>query len=212
MDKSVTRLFYQGQTLELSPEAVVVWATGTMVSPLELVWCVYWAQLFAMPGRFVGDTLRIIDGTVQQLIESATVVDDTRILQAINEVLPPLEAFAAAAKEISEWQDTHVPKKTRTAHNRATREQGPRDPPWRDNEEFKARLEKSSSAFSLYLDALSRAVPMIRKIIPPGAPASLSEQLDRALKQIPDFLMILELGYGEVIRRKAAEIGYLPSA
>jgi hypothetical protein len=168
-----------------------------MVSPLELLGGVHRAQFFAMPGRFVSDYLRMIDVAIQQLRENAEVVDDTRILKAISEVLPPLVAFTTAAREIREWQDSHVPKETRTAHNKATRERGPQDPPWRDDEEFKAKLEKSSSAFSIYLDALSQAIPMIREFLPSYAPESSSEQLDRALKQILEFRMILRLGYGE---------------
>ena len=182
-----------------------------MVSPLQLVAGLHWAQYFAMPGRFVGECLRWIDSAVLQLRENATVVDDTRILQAINEVLPPLATFAAAAREIRDWQDNHIPKKARTAHNKAKREQGPRDPSRRDDEEFKAKLEESSSAFSLYLDALSRAIPMIQEILPPGVPASPSEQLDRALLHIPELQMILRLGYGEAFIRMAAEVGYSPA-
>jgi hypothetical protein len=197
MDKSKMRLFYQGHTLELSPEAAVIWAIGTMISPLDLVGVVHWAQFFSMPGRAVGYYLRIIDKAVEQLKENATVVDDTRILQAINEVLPPLVAFTTAARDIHEWQDSHVPKKIRTAHNKGTREHGPQEPPWHDNEKFTTKLDKSSSAFSLYLDALSRTIPMIREFLPQDAPTSLSEQLDRSLKQIPDFQMILRLGYRE---------------
>ncbi len=206
----MVRLHYQGHTLELPPEATAIWAISTIVSPLDLIQSIHWAQFFAMPGRLVGEHLLMIDLAIEQLNENATVVDNTRILQTINAVLPSLVTFSTAAKEVREWQDNHVPKKTRTAHNKATREHGPQEPPWHDNEEFKTKLDNSSSAFSLYLDALSQAVPIIREFLPSDAPLSLSEQLDRALMQIPDIRVILSLGYVEAYRKKAAEMGFLP--
>lgn len=206
----MTSIRYQGHTLELPPEAAVIWATGTMVSPLEIVRTLHWAQYYAMPGRSIGMCLRVIDSAVQQLRENAQIVDDARILQAINKILPCLEAVAAAAWEIREWQESHVSKKIITAHNKATREHGPLDPPWRHVEEFNAKLEKSSSAFSNYLDALIEVIPIIREVLPPGVTASSLEQLDRVLEQIPDIQIILRVGYREAIRRKAAEMGYSP--
>jgi hypothetical protein len=118
-----------------------------MVSPLEIVGMLHWAQYFAMPGRSVGYCLRVIDGTVQQLRENTTIVDDARLLKAINEVLPQLEAIAITAREIREWQEHHIPQKIRTIHNKATQEKGPREPSWRNDTEFKTKLEKSSSFF-----------------------------------------------------------------
>jgi hypothetical protein len=212
MGSSVAHLSYDGHMIETGPEAIAAWSIATMVSPLELVGLLHWALYFAMPGKSVGELLRMIEKAIQQLHENITIIDDTRTNHVINLILPSLEAFVTAAHEIHDWQKKNVPKKTRTTHNRAVRKHGPHTPPWYDDKDFKTKLQTLSSAFSLYLNSLTDTIPTIREILPSSAPASWSEQLDRTLKQIPDFRLILEVGYEEAARRKAIETGYLPSA
>jgi hypothetical protein len=212
MSVTVTHLSYEGRVQEIPPEAFVVWLTGTIVSPFDLVRMLHWAEYFGMSGKSVGESLQIINMAIQRLRENIAVIDDARVLHAINLVLPSLEMFATAISEIRKWQDTHVSKKTRTAHNKATRLEGPHVPPWHKDEEFRIMLQKSTEAFSRYLVALNETIQIIREVFPDDALLSCSEQLDRALKQVPDIQMALEVGYEEAVRRKAIESGYLPSA
>jgi len=200
------RIIFRDHVIEVPPEAAAVWAMGTFVSPLDLIRMVHWAQHFSMPGRAVGDALRLIDATIQQLRANETVVDDPRLLQVLRDMLPALEAFSAAAWKIRAWEDSHVPKKVRTAHNKAAREHGPQIPPWGDHDEFKAILAMSSSAFALYLDALPRADRLIRELLPPDAP--YTDQLDRAMKQLALCKIIVTQGYTEAYRKATVEMGY----
>ena len=61
----MTRICYQGYTQDLPPEAVVVWATSTMIIPLKLLAGMHWALTFAMPGRFISDSLRLLGLGIQ---------------------------------------------------------------------------------------------------------------------------------------------------
>jgi hypothetical protein len=211
-EKSMTRITVGGQTLDVSMDAAITYVTGMIVSPLVIVAEVHWALSYCMPGRAIGDFLRLIQATVTQLQDASAILDDSRLLQMVNEVLPSLSGFVDAAQGIREWQTHNVPRRIRTAHNKAVQQFGPVDPPWSQVDEFIQRLHKLSAAFSGYLDALSHIIPVLQQILPPGTSPSLSEQLERALRQIPDFQNILSLGYTEMIRIKAIEMGHFPSA
>ena len=208
----MTRVAIQGHVLEVSAEAAVTWAAATIVSPLDIVATAHWALSYAMPGRAIGDYLRLVQDVVKQLQDELAILDDSRLTQAINDALPPLAGFGEAGLAIRAWQVRHVPKLERTAHNKAVRQHGPVDPPWRYEEGFARRLHNLSAAFSGYLDALARVIPTLQGMLPPGTALSLSEQLERAQEQLPEFHGILSLGYSEMARWKAAEMGYLPSA
>jgi hypothetical protein len=62
--------------IETGPEAIVAWSIATMVSPLELVGLLHWALYFAMPGKSVGELLRMIEKAIQQLHENITIIAD----------------------------------------------------------------------------------------------------------------------------------------
>lgn len=203
----MTPILIQGRTFDLSLEASVRWITWVIISPLQIVEGIYWALTFAMPGSYKS-YFSIIDESIKQQKENLTVVDEYSVLKILNEFLPLLEAFVAIAREISEWQNNNVPKKTRTAHYKFVREHGPKNPPWCENEDYKAKLQKLSSIFKLYLTALSQTIPLIQETLPPGTVFSVSDELDRTLKLIPYYQMILEHGYWEAMRKKAEEFGY----
>ena len=211
-EEAVTRVVIQGHVLEVSTEAAVTWATATIVSPLDIVATAHWALSYAMPGRAIGDYLRLVQDVVKQLQDEQAILDEGHFIQAINGALPPLAAFGEAGLAIRAWQLRHVPRRVRAAHNRAIRQHGPVDPPWRYEEGFATRLHNLSAAFSRYLGALAHIIPTLQGMLPSDTSPSLSEQLDRTQKQLPDFHGILSLGYPEMARWKAAEMGYLPSA
>ncbi|HUI87405.1 MAG TPA: hypothetical protein VLX61_01645 [Anaerolineales bacterium] len=208
----MTRLSILGNIADFPQDAVAIWATGALVNPFYLLNDLHWAQSFAMPGKANRVYLREIEGTINQLRINSEIVDDPRIAGVINKVISSLEAFAIAAKEIREWQEIHVSKQVMSAHNKAVRVKGPLDPPWKDDEEFKNLLQKSSSAFSLYLDTLSESISVIRAITPIGLQKTLFEQLDRTEKQIPGARLILKIGYAEAIRRNSTKSDFLPAA
>lgn len=206
----MTRLSIQGTVSEFPLGAVAIWATSVLVNPIEIVGTLHWAQNFAMPGKANEVYIHEIDEILKQLRINAEIVDDPRLAHAICRVFPSLEAFASSAKEIREWQETHVPKKIRTVHNKVVRERGPIEPPWHDDEQFRKVFQKSSDAFSLYLDTLRDSIDVIRAIS--SIDVTLSEQLTRAEKQVPFFRMVLQVGYAEVARRNSTIIGSSLSA
>jgi hypothetical protein len=202
MADTVHHLSIQGSVFELPLEDVVTWSLSTLVSPFELLGALHWAQYFAMPGRARGKFLHLLDETILQLRTNVTIVDEPEISRAIKLTLPCLEAFVAAARNIEDWQEMNVPKKVRTAHKRAVRERGPLIPPWHDSQEFRSELDRSSSALSAYLDALSVSIEIIKVLCPKSRQEAVFEQLDRAQQRIPDTRLILRVGYEEAIRRK----------
>ncbi len=202
----MTRLSLHGAIYDVPLEGLVTWVVGTLVNPFWLVGELHWAQQFAMPGRERKYILRTLDETVLQLRTNAAIIDEPEISQAVQSVLPNLEAIVAAAKRIENWQETHVPKKMRTTHNKAVREHGPIRPPWYYDEGFKSELAKSSSAISQYLNALTGSIEIIRVLCPTSISDTVFEQLDRVQKLIPDARITLELGYEEAIRRKATSM------
>jgi hypothetical protein len=199
----MTHISYQGQFLEVAPEAAFIWADSMMVSVLDLIVYVHWAQTCAMPGP-LATYLNRIDTCVQELKANSMIVDDARILHALDEILPHLDGIAKVARQIRAWQKLHIPQKTITAHNKATRAGGPRQPDWHAQTEFKELLAEFSLHFILYLDALLEFIPIFQAHLPADN-ATYSEQLVRVRMQIPEIRKILALGYGEAIRIAAAE-------
>jgi len=174
-----------------------------MISPLELVGGVHWIEHFGMPARSAREFLQVLEGTISQLEENASVVDDPSLHQAISRVLPTLYAFTREATRVLDWQETQLPKESRSGHQRASETAGPIEPPWQDWPDFQALEQSSSVAYSAYLDSLEQAIPLLTTLMEPSTSSSLSDQLERAKNHIDQSRLILELGYTEVMRRSA---------
>ena len=71
-----------------------------------------------MPGRIIRQYLSLIDLAPHQLEENVTIVDDDALLDAIKAILPALKSFCVSARDLLEWQETSVPRKTRIEHQR----------------------------------------------------------------------------------------------
>ena len=210
-ENDLIRLSLQGNVLEVPVDAALTWAIGTMISPLELVAGVHWIEHYGMPPAPAREFLRVLEGTISQLEENASVVDDPSLHQAITSVLPALRTFTREAARILAWQETQVPKESRSAHQRASEEAGPLEPPWQDRPDFQALEQSSSLAYSAYLDNLEHTIPLLTTLLEPSAPSSLSDHFERAKEKIHQSRIILELGYTEAIRRSAGTPPEYPS-
>jgi hypothetical protein len=208
----VPRISVHGRALEVPTEAAITWAAATIVAPLEIVSAAHWGLSLAMPGRAVGDYIRLIQELVTQIEEAEPLLDDHDLIEAAKIAKPPLTEFAEAGLALRAWQQGNVSARARTAHNRTTRELGPRDPPWCSEVGFSTRLHEVSQAFSRYLDALAQVVPPLRARLPADEATPLTEQFDRVLQQIPVLRSILMYGYAEAARRHGAEEGDVSSA
>jgi len=208
----MTRIAIQGHVVEVPIETAISWTTFTILSSFQVVAPIYWGLSYAIPGRAAGDLLRMLLAIDRQLQGALAALDDTPLIECISRVLPPLQRFLKVGLATRAWQLRHVPKSVKATHNKATRQHGPVDPPWRFQEGFLHLLDELTSAFSDYLVALEPQIPVLRRMLPLDAEQLVRDQVERSLKAIPDLQAILTLGYGETARRKAAEMGYLPSA
>lgn len=195
-----------GHSLNVSDEAVVTWAIGTMISPLEIVAGLHWTLHFAVPGRANSKFLRTITRCIAQLQENMTIVEGTRLSQTANEVSLSLMAITDAAVELREWQRRNVPRKKIVAHNQTIKKCGPLEPPWAEDGEFQDKRKRLSLGFSSYLYALSRLILVLQAMSEVTVSQSLASQLHRASINIQQYQEILRLGYQGTINKYAAQV------
>ncbi len=209
----MSKLIVEGNEIDATPEVLLAWAMGVITGSFSTVGGIYAYQQMGNPGFGQNMFIDSIQRIMVQMEENDQIVDDYRIQNLIDAILPCLRQFFISSSVFFEWHEEHITDEMLKAHEEKISQTGSFYlPEWTTTPEYQECLQTSSDAYTAYLDGLEVAIGIIKEYYSQYGFDRYFDQLKRVEGQIPDARLMVEWGFAEAVKRKAHQNGDLPSA
>ncbi len=196
MNKKTTfAIALEGHVFEIDAKAVYSWCVGSLKNSFDLVLAVYMNQLWGWPINSKREVLPFLRRELGHLRNNLSVVEEPRIVAALQEIVPGLEEFVALASIFIDWQAQNTPHSLDLdKHNKNLDRNSIDAAPWIHQDDYQRLVRDSSRILRGYLSSLENATRLVKEFAHESDPLPPPEPLRGIDEGIATLRKIIEAG------------------